>query len=207
MHLRVSRLSEIASADGTSLRNESLQGKDSAIRLSETKWSRQARPLKSDWTFWRRKLRAVFSRDGSSTVLRTPLGEWKSSLDVREWPTLMSGIQDSRQAFRRLPDGTYEVFQVESARNSTRSFLVSSIASADTIGKVPFDAVPAEMRVTASKGKKKVRYNVFHRARQVAVGRSRLFSRICGSTAQPRPAPFTRVRSFYASAIFSRTPR
>jgi hypothetical protein len=168
MHLRVSRLSEIASADGTSLRNESLQGKDSAIHLSKTKWPRQARPLESDWTFWRRKLRAVFSRNGSSTVLRTPLGEWKSSLDVREWPTLMSGIQDSRQAFRRLPDGTYEVFQVESARNSTRSFSVSSIASADTIGTVPFDTVPAEMRVTASKGKKNVRYNGFHRARQVA---------------------------------------
>jgi hypothetical protein len=84
MHLRVSRLSEIASADGTSLRNESIQGKDSAIHLSKTKWPRQARPLKSDWTFWRRKLRAVFSRDGSSTVLYTPLGEWQSSLDVRE---------------------------------------------------------------------------------------------------------------------------
>jgi hypothetical protein len=85
--------------------------------------------IKIDWTLWRRKLRAVFSSDGSSTVpvLRTPLGEWKSSLDVREWPTLMSGIQDSRQAFRRLPDGTYEVFQVESARNSTRSFLVPGV--------------------------------------------------------------------------------
>jgi hypothetical protein len=106
MHLRVSRLSEIASADGTSLRNDSSQGNDSAIHLSETKWPRQARPLKSDWTFWRREVQAVFSKDASSTYLRAPLGGWQSSLDVREWPILMSGIQDSRQAFRRLPDGT-----------------------------------------------------------------------------------------------------
>jgi hypothetical protein len=40
MHLRVSRLSEIASADGTSLRRDSLLGTDSAIHLSETKWPR-----------------------------------------------------------------------------------------------------------------------------------------------------------------------
>jgi hypothetical protein len=48
MHLRISRLSEIASADGTSLRDASLQGKVSTIYLSETKWPRQARPLTSD---------------------------------------------------------------------------------------------------------------------------------------------------------------
>jgi hypothetical protein len=52
--LRVSRLSEIASADGKSLHRDSLFGMDSAIHLSATKWPRQARPLKVDWKFWRK---------------------------------------------------------------------------------------------------------------------------------------------------------
>jgi hypothetical protein len=52
MHLRVSRLSEIASADGRILRRDSLVGNDSAIHLSATKWRRQARPLPADWNLW-----------------------------------------------------------------------------------------------------------------------------------------------------------
>jgi hypothetical protein len=51
MHLRVSRLSEIASADGSNLRSDPLDGNDAGIHLSATKWPRQARPLKADWNF------------------------------------------------------------------------------------------------------------------------------------------------------------
>jgi hypothetical protein len=68
MHLRVSRLSEIANAGGTRLRSEVLKGKDSGIHLSEVRWPRQARPLAKDWTFWSNKLRKVFSQDGKSLI-------------------------------------------------------------------------------------------------------------------------------------------
>jgi hypothetical protein len=88
MHLRISRLSEIASASGTQLRSDVLKGTDSAIHLSETRWPRQARPLPVDWRLWSKKLRAVFSNDGVSPSLRTPLGLWKPTLDLREWTTL-----------------------------------------------------------------------------------------------------------------------
>jgi hypothetical protein len=108
MHLRVSRLSEIASADGRTLRRDSLVGNDLAIHLSSTKWPRQARPLKADWNFWRKKLRLVFSVT-DSFKLPTRLGAWKPSLDVSEWPALMSAQTVPRQAYHRLPDCKYEV--------------------------------------------------------------------------------------------------
>jgi hypothetical protein len=85
MHLRVSRLSEVTSADGRTLRRASLVGNDSAVHLSATKWPRQARPLKVDWNFWRKKLQLVFSATGSSNVLLTSLKAWRPSLFVSEW--------------------------------------------------------------------------------------------------------------------------
>jgi hypothetical protein len=62
----------------------------------------------------------------------------------------------SREVFRRLPNGSYEVFEELAGRESSHSFLVSStvIKVTDTI---PFDAVPAEMQVTK---KNRVRCNI-----------------------------------------------
>jgi hypothetical protein len=51
MYLRVSRLSEIATAQGTKLRTAVLQGNEEGIHLSEARWPRQARPVAADWTF------------------------------------------------------------------------------------------------------------------------------------------------------------
>jgi hypothetical protein len=92
MHLRVSRLSEIGSTDGSRLRSDVLKGEDSGIHPSVARWPRQARPLAKDsWTFWSSKLRAVFSNHGKSPVLRTILvGLWKPTLDLGEWDTLVS---------------------------------------------------------------------------------------------------------------------
>jgi hypothetical protein len=162
MHLRVSRLSEIASVDGTRLRPDVLKGADSGIHLSETRWPRQARPLAVDWKFWSKKLRAVFSKDGISPRLRTNLGRWEPTLDPREWNTLVSAKTEtaSREVFRRLPNGSYEVFEELAGRKSSHSFLVSStvIKVTDTL---PFDVVPAEMQVTK---KKRVRCSrIIHR--------------------------------------------
>jgi hypothetical protein len=118
MHLRVSRLSEIASADGRTLHRDSLVGNESAIHLSATKLPRQARPLPADWNLWRNKLRLVFSTADSFKLL-TSLGAWRPSLVVSEWPALMSAQTVPRQAYHRLPDGKYEVFVEEvSGRNN-----------------------------------------------------------------------------------------
>jgi hypothetical protein len=91
MYLRVSRLSEIATAQGTKLRSAVLQGNEEGNHLSEARWPRQARPLAADWTFWRKMLRAVFSNDGASLSPLTHLGKWKPDFDPREWKTLVSG--------------------------------------------------------------------------------------------------------------------
>jgi hypothetical protein len=79
MHLRFSRLSEIATAEGTRLRPDVLKGKDSEIHPSEARWPRQAQPLASDWQFWSKTLRAVFSKD----ALSPPLIVWVSGSQIR----------------------------------------------------------------------------------------------------------------------------
>jgi hypothetical protein len=65
MYLRVSRLSEIATAQGTKLRSAALQGNEESIHHSEARWPRQARPVAADWTFWSKMLQVVFSNDGA----------------------------------------------------------------------------------------------------------------------------------------------
>jgi hypothetical protein len=123
MHLRVSRLSEIASADGGSLRRDPLAGRDAGIHLSATKWPRQARPLKADWNFWRKKLRLVFSVT-EKFKLPTRLGAWKPSLDVSEWPALMSAQTVPRQAYHRLPNSQYECQDARTATSFGRLVLI-----------------------------------------------------------------------------------
>jgi hypothetical protein len=58
--------------------------------------------------------------------LRTYLGLWKPTLDLREWNTLVSAQTAPREVFRRLPDGSYEVFEEVIGRQSSHSFWVSS---------------------------------------------------------------------------------
>jgi hypothetical protein len=163
MHLRVSSLSEITSADGSSLRPEVLKGLDSGIHPSEARWPRQARPLREDWTFWSNKLRAVFSTTGTSTILRESLGLWHSSLDPREWTTLVSAHTAPYAAFRKLSDGSYEVFQAMPSCTTRSGFWVSSTAAATT-DTLPFDVVPADMVIPdKKKGKKCERVKIIHR--------------------------------------------
>jgi hypothetical protein len=159
MYLRVARLSEIAIADGKKLTPAALKGTDAAIHLSEARWLRGERPPRGDWTFWSKKLRAVFSKDGEKPPLRTPLGMWKPTLDQREWNTLVSAQTSPREVFRRLPDGSYEVFEEVITRKSSYSFWVSSTVTKVT-DTLPFDAVPAEMQVTKQK---RERCKIIHR--------------------------------------------
>jgi hypothetical protein len=53
MFLKVSRLSEITTADGSRICQEVLKGKDSAVYLSSDRWPRQGRPPKQWWNLWR----------------------------------------------------------------------------------------------------------------------------------------------------------
>jgi ribonuclease HI len=64
-----------------------------------------------------------------------------------------------REVFSRLPTGSYEVFEEVKGRKSNHSFWVSSTGT-KVIDTLPFDAVPAEMKVTA---KKRERCRIIHR--------------------------------------------
>jgi hypothetical protein len=164
MHLRVSRLSEIASADGTRLPADVLKGAHSAIHPSEAKWPRQARPLKRDWTFWSKKLRDVFSVNGNAPGLRTKsvLGPWKSTLDPREWNTLVSVSAVPKEVFCRLPGGSYEVFREEVTSRKVRGGFWVSSTVAEHVDTLPFDVVPAEL-VLSTRRTKPDRFKIIHR--------------------------------------------
>jgi hypothetical protein len=65
MHLRVSRLSDIASAQGTRHRSDVLKGLDSAIHLSEALWPRQASPMQ--YTAKKRERCKIILRDKTTS--------------------------------------------------------------------------------------------------------------------------------------------
>jgi hypothetical protein len=135
MYLRVSRLSEIATAQGTKLRSAVLKGNEEGIHLSQERWPRQAQPVAADSTFWSKMLRAVFPNDGAPPSLWTHLGEWKTEL--------VSADKFSREIFCRIPNGFYEVFEEKDGGTSHRSLWVSG-RSHKVIDTLPFDVVPVE---------------------------------------------------------------
>jgi hypothetical protein len=71
----------------------------------------------------------------------------------------VSAQTSPREVFRRLPDGSYEVFEEVTTRKSSHFFLVSSTVTKVT-DTLPFDAVPAEMQVTKTKH---TRCKIIHR--------------------------------------------
>jgi hypothetical protein len=106
MHLRVSRLSEIATADGARLR-PGLEGHRLTIHLSEARWPR-ARPLATDWKFWSRMPESLSKTVRPILFVLVWAVECQGSID--EWKTLVS-VDTVPRDFSRLPDGSYEVFE------------------------------------------------------------------------------------------------
>lgn len=110
MYLRVARISDIASADGKSMRPDALAGKQLTFFVSASSWPRQGRPPKPWWNLWRHKLRAAFSRDGSSPIMRTQLGSWNEAVDTSEWSIMATTSPGPETILVKRPDGQYDSF-------------------------------------------------------------------------------------------------
>ena len=82
--LQVARLSDIASADGRTIRDDILKGTVAAFYASRNRWPRQGRPPWQWWNLWRQKLKTAFSIDGSVPTLRHKLGTWNRQMHFRE---------------------------------------------------------------------------------------------------------------------------
>jgi len=140
MFLQVSRLSDIASADGKIIRLDILLGKDDDTLTSSTWWPRQGCPPVAWWTLWRKKVKLVFSQDGSSPTLRTPLSPWLDPLLLAEWKVLAYMSGHYTEVYRRRTDGTYNLLR-DTASVSTGHARVMEhpVATVDTLpdGTVP----------------------------------------------------------------------
>ena len=142
LFLQVSRLSDIASADGLFLRRDALLGSASSCYSSSTRWPRQGHPPDVWWRLWRRKLKLVFSCNGVSSSLRSRLGEWYSPLDVTEWSILATPALSNREVFMRRTDGNYDIFRHRGPAG--HQFLVST-HPVGIVDSLPNGAVPASL--------------------------------------------------------------
>jgi ribonuclease HI len=154
MYLQVARVSDIASADGTKLRNDSLVGKQSVVHKSTAKWPHQGRPPKDWWRLWRTKLHRVFSTDGESPQLRHRLGPWTAELKADEWSTVIwLGESGDYEVYKRRADGWYDVF--EQAEAISRHLSVASIPS-KVVDCVPVGTVPVDIGHRRQNGQRRV---------------------------------------------------
>jgi ribonuclease HI len=154
MFLRVTRLSDIASADGKSLRKECLMGRQANPFVSTMRWPRQGKPPKVWWSLWRNKLRHVFTRDGSTTQLRRALGAWTREVKLEEWRTLCTKINGTVEVYERREDGQYTRYRNDGPIIGRQNFV--SGQTTGIVDRPPQDAVPADMGTQRRSGRRPV---------------------------------------------------
>ena len=143
MFLQVTRLSDIATADGKFLRKKCLKGIQSSTYCSTMRWPRQGNPPKVWWNLWSKKLRQVFNRDGTNTQLRQPLGKWTTSVNIKEWRTVCAVTDRNIEVFERRADGQYNRY-LSNRPNPGRQWFVAGNQH-DIVDLPPRHSVPAKM--------------------------------------------------------------
>jgi ribonuclease HI len=156
LYLQVSRVSDIATADGSRIRSDVLLGQDATVFLSSDGWPRQGRPPKQWWSLWRAKLRTALSVDGVSPVLRQPLGEWyTTALNTCEWDTLVSLNSTPREVFTRQAEGGFTKY-VEIEGRSGHLYIPS--ASSISVDSVPHGSLPAALGPVRPNGTRRISF-------------------------------------------------
>ena len=84
-HLNVTTLSDITTADGSSLVASVMDGVRPKWKNSTYLWPRTACPPPIKWKAWREILTSVVLRSTSSLELKTPLGAWTDNLFHWNW--------------------------------------------------------------------------------------------------------------------------
>ena len=88
LFLHVTTISDIASADGKHINEDSWNGKRTSFSRSRYDWPRTVRPTEHWWRVWREVLSATLLSDETSLALTTPLGQWTD--DIFDWNWLYS---------------------------------------------------------------------------------------------------------------------
>jgi hypothetical protein len=131
MHLRVTRMSEIASAEGARLGSDVLKG----IGSGSTSLKQGGRARLDHW------LRTGHFRAKSlgQPYLRITLGLWTPMLDLHESTTLVSAQTVFREVFRWLPGGSCELYE-EGKDDSPVTLSGFSITVAKATDTLSFDS-------------------------------------------------------------------
>ena len=146
LFLRVARLSDIASIDGKRIHVFTTKGQKDDNYSSNINWPRQGRPPQPWWNLWKLALKRIFSRDGNSLVLRTPLGGWLPSLKLEEWRVFSHTVHGRTEVYEREPNGQFKKFV--DTRDSTvvcTTRPMINTASYTYVDTIPFGTEPAEM--------------------------------------------------------------
>jgi hypothetical protein len=156
MFLRVTRLSDIASAGGTHIRNKCFQGQENHLFRSTMRWPRHGRPPKVWRKLWAKTLKHVFNKDGGNTRLRHDLGTWTADVNLKEWRTLCVALEVRIEVYVLRNDGDYDLFRNETPMRG-RQYLVNG----QPIGRfdsIPLSAVPASLGKHCRDGQRSVTF-------------------------------------------------
>jgi ribonuclease HI len=174
MYLRVTRLSDIASADGRHIRMECLKGQQLHAFQSKMRWPRQGNPPKNWWTLWSKTLRHVFTADGSNSRLRHSLGAWTESMKTSEWKTVCAASDSHIEVFVLRDNGLYDRYQSVTP-GTGRQFSVHG-QPCGIVDSVPPSSVPAEMGSQRRDGRRQVQFRLRQlRTREELINQSTTF--------------------------------
>jgi hypothetical protein len=110
LHLQVTLLSDIASANGLRIDSSYYKGQSSPQRVCQSKrWPKTYPPTQTDWILWKDALHKAFCLPNNTfRALASPLGEWLSP-DDQDWIWWHS--PDQRTLFEQLEDGSWQQWQ------------------------------------------------------------------------------------------------
>ena len=111
LYLQVTTISEITTADGTTLLQSAWDGEGTASK-SAILWPVQEKPGQTALTQWRKLLRSLCTQQWKSRQLRESLGHWQD-ISHRTWQTYYD--VDTHRIYDQEP-GTWRIYKIRKHR-------------------------------------------------------------------------------------------
>ena len=130
-YLRVTRVSDVVTADGRAIEDQywtPTSSKHARSLLQHQQYPQSRRPTPNDWTLWQDFLRtALLSRYSTHRVLQRPLKQWNTAIaQDSEW--IWWYDSQAHSLWQRLSDNTWQVWESHDTRSKyfRRAFSATS---------------------------------------------------------------------------------
>ena len=121
MYLQAVTVSDIATADGTTIRYSSWHGGRNSPKRDSIQWPRSERPAEKHWKLWRNTLTHTLLHNSSGSLrLRVPLGSWWDELALWNWVFSPS----TGTLFQRQGHGWIQLDRLSSCRTRNCMFVL-----------------------------------------------------------------------------------